>query len=96
MNGPGRWRRQVRRAFLGNPSKIWGTGELLRKIKPRGPFDVQEYARVRRAAALFADSVGYARRGRFSRAPGGILWRAKHPLPPMPKYPHTGGDFKLC
>jgi len=47
--------------------------------------------RGRAAASLFADPVRYDRRGRFSKEPGGILWRAKDPLPPMPKYKHTGG-----
>jgi hypothetical protein len=91
MNGSGRWLRQVRRAFICDPGRLWSTGELLRRVSPRGPrFDIYEYARIRRAAAIFATAIRYERRGRFSRSPGGLLWRAKDPLPPMPRTEHTG------
>ncbi len=94
MNGPGRFRRRVWQAFVASPDKLWTTGELVRRARPRREqFNRNEYTRVRQAAAEFAEPVGYARRGRFSKTPGGLLWMARFPLPAPPSRPHTGHLF---
>jgi hypothetical protein len=82
MNGPGRFRRRNWQAFVADPGRRWSTGELVRRARPRSSrFNRNEYTRVREIAAEFAEPVGYARRGRFSKTPGGLLWRARFPLP---------------
>ncbi len=83
MSRPGRTERRVWRAFACD-SRLWTTGELIREVLPRRSwFWNYQYTLVRRAAALFADPVGYERRGRCSKSPGGIVWQPKRPLPPL-------------
>jgi hypothetical protein len=88
VNGPGRFRRRIWQAFVASPDRLWTTGELVRRARPRSVrFNRNEYTRVRKMAAEFAEPVGYARRGRFSTMPGGLLWRARSPLPALPRPP---------
>jgi hypothetical protein len=75
----GRVRDRVWKAFIALDGQMVSTGELVRRTWPRrqGPFNSAEYARVRAAAAEVADVVGHDHRGRNSRVPGGLIWRAR-------------------
>ncbi len=76
----GRFQRRIRAAFIGAPDRLWTTGELVRMARPDRPrFDNHEYSRAREIAAQYADPIGYARRGRMSRSPGGLLWKKRDP-----------------
>jgi hypothetical protein len=82
-NGAGRLCLRVRRAFLGEAT--WTTGALTRRVfGRRPPFNGAEYGRIRAAAVLFADPIS------GGKLPPGIVWRAKSPVPPLPRRPHSG------
>jgi hypothetical protein len=92
MNGPGRIRARTRRAFIAAGDRLVTTRELMAWIWPRrSTFRRVHYDRARRAAREAAEPVGYLRRGRNSKAPGGLLWRAVGPVEPAkPRRPMTG------
>jgi hypothetical protein len=74
--------KRVRRAFLAGA--VRSTGELVRWVWPRqSRFKRVQYDRVRAAARELADVVGRVHRGRSSSAPGGLIWRARDPLPEL-------------
>jgi hypothetical protein len=78
MNARGsRVRHRVFRAFVAMAGQDVSTGELVRWAWPRrARFLPLHYERVRAAAAEVAEAVGHAHRGRNTRVPGGLIWRA--------------------
>ena len=48
---------------------------------------LRKYAQAAVHNMLFAERGEYRRRGRWSTEPGGILWRARDPLPAPPRRP---------
>src|SRR5262245_14199291 len=91
MNGPGRIRVRTRRAFVAAGDRLLTTRELMEWIWPRrSTFGRVHYDRARRAAREIAEPVRYLRRGRFSKAPGGLLWRLRVPQLREPPRPMAG------
>jgi hypothetical protein len=77
MNGPGRIRTRVRRAFIAAGDRELTTSEILAWVYPRGGIlHNQQRRRVREAAGEFAERVRLERRGRSFV----ILWRAVGPV----------------
>jgi hypothetical protein len=70
---------RVNRAFVALGDQLVATGTLVRMVWPRRSwFRPWHYQRAKRAAVeLGAEVVGHERRGRFSRSPGGLLWKLK-------------------
>src|SRR5262245_57140165 len=80
MNGAGRIRTRARRAMIAHGGQAT-TRQVMSWIWPkRSTFRSGDYERARKALRAFCEPVRYERRGRFSRRPGGLLWRAVGPI----------------
>ena len=79
MSGLGPIQRRICRAFLAHPGREFRTDELAEWCYPRltGKPDRHHRRAIRRAADGVAVRAGRLRRGRKSRTPGGVLWKAK-------------------
>src|SRR5262245_49702282 len=79
MFGLGRVQRGIRRAFLAQPDRPLLTRELAEWCFPRvTKLENKHLVSICRACRRMAIvRVGREWRGRFSRTPGGVLWRTK-------------------
>jgi hypothetical protein len=79
MSGNGVLQKRIRRALWANTDRALLTSQLAAWCYPRWRGSVSQNQRraIVRAAEGVARRVGRLWRGRCSKTPGGVLWRAK-------------------